>query len=304
METPNTLTETNRDGKILSEAARNMLLATVFFALMNVFVKRLEHIPAMEIVFFRCIVSLIACWFGLRNKNVDWLGTNRLLLTLRGTFGTLALFTFFLTIQNVPLASAVTLQYLSPIFTTVIAVFVLSEKIRPLHWLFYAISFVGVFFVKGFDTDFPVIYLFTGIVSAIFSGVAYNLVRSLKGREHPLVIVLHFQLVGVVVGFVFTIFQWQTPIGVDWIYLLATGILTQLGQVHLTKALQAEQIAKISILNYTGIIYALFFGWALFGEVYNRQTIIGIVLVVAGVVMSILYSRRRTNVEELEVTKS
>ncbi len=109
--------------KILSEAARNMLLATFFFALMNVFVKKLENIPAMEIVFFRCIVSLAACWFGLRKQRVDWLGTNRLLLTLRGTFGTLALFTFFLTIQNVPLASAVTLQYLSPIFTTVIALF-------------------------------------------------------------------------------------------------------------------------------------------------------------------------------------
>lgn len=298
------MTETNRDGKILSEAARNMLLATFFFALMNVFVKRLENIPAMEIVFFRCIVSLVACWFGLRNQKVDWLGTNRLLLTLRGTFGTLALFTFFLTIQNVPLASAVTLQYLSPIFTTVIAVFVLSEKIRPLHWLFYAVSFTGVFFVKGFDTDFPIVYLFTGIVSAIFSGVAYNLVRSLKGQEHPLVIVLHFQLVGIVVGFVFTVFQWRTPQGIDWIYLLATGILTQLGQVHLTKALQAEQIAKVSILNYTGIVYALIFGWFLFGEVYNWQTLIGILLVVLGVCLSILYSRReRVKPDELEVTK-
>jgi len=298
------LTETNRDGKILSEAARNMLMATFFFALMNVFVKRLENIPAMEIVFFRCLVSLAACWFGLRNQKVDWLGTNRLLLTLRGTFGTLALFTFFLTIQNVPLASAVTLQYLSPIFTTVIAVFVLSEKIRPLHWLFYGVSFAGVFFVKGFDTDFPVVYLFTGIVSAIFSGVAYNLVRSLKGREHPLVIVLHFQLVGIVVGFFFTVFQWETPQGVDWIYLLATGILTQAGQVHLTKALQGEQIAKISILNYTGIVYALLFGWALFGEVYNWQTLIGILLVVFGVCLSILYSRKqRIKPDEMEVTK-
>ena len=288
----------------LSEGARNMLLATFFFGLMNVFVKQLENIPAMEIVFFRCLVSLVACWFGLRSKKVDWLGNNRLLLTLRGTFGTLALFTFFLTIQNIPLASAVTLQYLSPIFTTAIAVFFLNEKIRPLHWLFYLISFAGVFFIKGFNSDFPLIFLFTGIVSAICSGAAYNLVRSLKGQEHPLVIVLHFQLVGIVVGFLFTVFQWTTPVGIEWIYLLATGILTQLGQVHLTKALQAEQVAKVSILNYTGIFYALFFGWFLFGEIYNLQTVAGILLVVAGVVMSILYSRRRTNVEELEITKT
>jgi len=298
------LTGDDSNQTILSEGARNMLLATFFFALMNVFVKLLENIPAMEIVFFRCIVSLVACWFGLRHQKVDWLGSNRLLLTLRGTFGTLALFTFFLTIQNVPLASAVTLQYLSPIFTTVIAVFLLSEKIRPLHWLFYAVSFAGVFFVKGFDTNFPTIYLFTGIISAVFSGVAYNLVRSLKGQEHPLVIVLHFQLVGIVVGFLFTIFQWQTPHGIDWIYLLATGVLTQLGQVHLTKALQAEQVAKVSILNYTGIVYALFFGWFLFGEIYNLQTVVGILLVVAGVVMSILYSRKqRIKPDEMEVTK-
>lgn len=290
--------------KFLSQAARDMLLAAFFFALMNVFVKQLENIPAMEIVFFRCVVSLLACWFGLRNQAVDWFGNNRLLLTLRGTFGTLALFSFFVTIQNVPLASAVTLQYLSPIFTTIIAVFVLNERIRPLHWLFYAISFAGVFFVKGFDADFPVIYLITGIASAIFSGVAYNLVRTLKGREHPLVIVLHFQLVGVAAGFLFTVFQWKTPRGVEWLYLLATGILTQLGQVHLTKALQGEQIAKISILNYTGIVYALVFGWLLFGEIYDLQTLVGIILVVAGVAASVLYSRRRTNAEELEATKS
>lgn len=281
-----------------------MLLSVTFFALMNVFVKYLSHLPAMEIVFFRCLVSLAACWLGLRGKNADWLGNNRLLLTLRGSFGTAALFMFFLTIQNVPLASAVTLQYLSPIFTTVIAIFLLGEKIRALHWLFYAVSFAGVFVIRGFDADFPAIYLATGIASAFCSGVAYNLVRRLKEKEHPLVIVLHFQIVGIIVGFFFTIFQWQTPQGVDWLFLLATGILTQLGQVHLTRALQAEEVAKVSILNYAGIVYALAFGWLLFGEIYTWRTLIGILMVVIGVCLSILYSRRkRIKGDELEVTK-
>lgn len=281
-----------------------MLLSVTFFALMNVFVKFLPHLPAMEIVFFRCVVSLVACWFGLRGSGAEWLGNNRLLLTLRGTFGTAALFMFFLTIQNVPLASAVTLQYLSPIFTTVIAIFLLGEKVRTLHWLFYAISFAGVFVIRGFDSGFPAIYLVTGIASAFFSGVAYNLVRRLKEQEHPLVIVLHFQIVGIIFGFFFTVFQWKMPQGWDWIYLLATGILTQLGQVHLTKALQAEEVAKVSILNYAGIFYALVFGWTLFGEIYTFQTLVGILMVVVGVCLSILYSRRqRIKANELEVTK-
>jgi drug/metabolite transporter (DMT)-like permease len=293
----------SQTNKLLSAGVRSMLYSTFAFALMNVFVKQLSHLPAMEIVFFRCLVSFAACVWGLRYTGENFLGNNHLMLVLRGTFGTIALYTFFLTIQNVPLANAVTIQYLSPIFTTIIAIFLLGEKVQRLQWFFYAVSFIGVLVIKGFDSNFPLGYFLTGIASAFFSGLAYNLVRSLKGSEHPLVIVLHFQIVGIIAGLAVTIFNWQTPHGLDWIYLILTGICTQIGQVNLTKALQAEKIAKVSILNYLGILYALIFGWALFGEIYNLHTLFGIVLVVAGVICSVLYSKRRTNAEELEVTR-
>ena len=271
-----------------------MLLATFFFAVMNVFVKQLASIPAMEIVFFRCLVSALICFFGIYRAKVDWRGNNNALLIARGTFGTIALFTFFLTVQNIPLASAVTIQYLSPIFTTFIAVFLLNEKVRTVQWFFYAISFLGVFVMKGFDNSVPTFFLVTGILSAFCSGVAYNLVRRLKEREHPLVVVLHFQLVGVVAGFVFTLFNWVTPAGIwEWFCLLMCGVLTQLGQIHLTKSLQAERVANVSILNYTGIIYALCFGVFIFGEIYTSQTILGILLVVLGVLLSVVYGKRR-----------
>lgn len=295
--------DSQTENNLLGAGARSMVYSTLAFALMNVFIKQLAHLPAMEVVFFRCFVSLAACWFGLRNTGANFLGNNRRLLVLRGTFGTIALYTFFLTVQNVPLASAVTIQYLSPIFTTIIAIFLLGERVRRFQWLFYAVSFAGVLVIKGFDRDFPVAYFVTGIASAFFSGMAYNLVRSLKGSEHPLVIVLHFQIVGVVAGFFVTLFDWKTPHAVDWLYLFLVGVLTQIGQVNLTKALQAEKIAKVSILNYLGIFYALAFGWFLFGEIYTLQTLIGITLVVAGVAASILYGKRGANVEELEVTR-
>ncbi|MCU0240035.1 MAG: DMT family transporter [Pyrinomonadaceae bacterium] len=279
-----------------------MLFSAFSFALMNVFVKQLSHIPAMEIVFFRCVVSAIACYIGLRGTNAILLGNNKLLLFLRGASGTIALYCFFLTIQNVPLASGVTLSYLSPIFTTIIAIFILSEKVKAIQWIFYAISFGGVFIIKGFDADFPTIYFITGILAAIFSGVAYNLVRSLKEKEHPLVIVLHFQIVGIIAGFIYVLFDWQTPQGMDWVYLIATGILTQLGQIHLTHALQAEKVAQVSIVNYTGIIYALIFGWLIFGEIYTIQTLLGIILVVTGVVLSVLFTRKQNSIENQDIT--
>jgi len=61
----------------------------------------------------------------------------------------------------------------------------------------------------------------------------------------------------------------------------------------LTKSLQAERIAHVSILNYTGMIYALIFGVFIFGEHYPAQTILGIVLVVLGVVLSVIFGQRK-----------
>jgi len=285
---------TSPETRIVSAAVVNMLLATGAFSVMNVFVKQLDRIPAMEIVFFRCLVSSAICFVGISRAGVDWKGNNNLLLIARGSFGTLALFTFFITLHNIPLATAVTIAYLSPIFTTLIGVFLLGEHVRPKQWMFYAIAFAGVLVIKGFDSSVPALYLFTGLVSAVGSGVAYNLVRRLKEREHPIVVVLHFQLVGVVAGFIVTLFTWVKPAnGWEWFCLLMCGLLTQIGQTWLTKSLQAERIAHVSILNYTGSIYALAFGVFIFGEHYPAQTILGIALVVIGVVLSVIYGQRK-----------
>ncbi len=279
---------------IISQGVAHMLLATFAFAVMNVFVKQLNRIPAMEIVFFRCLVSAAICFVGIARARADWKGNNNALLIARGTFGTVALFMFFVTVQNIPLATAVTIAYLSPIFTTLIGVFVLGEHVRKLQWLFYAIAFAGVLVIKGFDAAVPTTFLVTGIVSAVCAGVAYNLVRRLKEQEHPLVVVLHFQLVGVVAGFVFTVIYWVAPANAwEWFCLLMCGLLTQVGQTSLTKSLQSERLAHVSILNYTGLIYALAFGVFIFGEVYTMQTIVGIALVVLGVLLSVLYSKRK-----------
>lgn len=98
--------------RLISGAVANMLLATFAFAVMNVFVKQLDRIPAMEIVFFRCLVSAAICFVGIARAGADWKGNNNALLIARGSFGTLALFTFFITVQNIPLATAVTIDRL------------------------------------------------------------------------------------------------------------------------------------------------------------------------------------------------
>jgi drug/metabolite transporter (DMT)-like permease len=132
--------------------------------------------------------------------------------------------------------------------------------------------------------------------------MAYNLVRSLRGKEHPLTIVLHFQGIGMIVGFVCLFFEWKTPQGWDWFFLFLVGVFSQLGQIFLTNALQRERVAGVAIINYSGLIYALTIGWFVFGETQGIISLLGMLLVVTGVVMSVMYGRRQSRLAAIEAT--
>lgn len=273
-----------------------MLLSTFSFAIMNVLIKKVSNLPAMEIVFFRCFVSMLFCFYIIAQDKVDWKGSNRKLLLARGIFGTIAVYTFFVTLHNIPLGTAVTIQYLSPIFTTIIAIFLLKEKVKPLQWIFFLLSFTGVLVIKGFDSRISLTMLLIGIISALSSGFAYNMVRSLKEKEHTMVVVLHFQLIGTIVGLAFTLFNWQTPTAMELFYLIMIGVCTQVGQVQLTKALQQEKIANVTIFNYLGILYALGAGFVFFGEHYDGLALWGIALVIGGVLLNYFYQRNQNKI--------
>lgn len=284
---------------------RAMFLSTLAFSLANILVKQISHIPPMEVVFFRCLFASIFCFIGLYRAGADWKGSHRGLLLARGLFGTTALYFFFTTLQNIPLASAMTIQYLSPIFTSVIAIVLLGEKVRPFQWVFYAMAFSGVLLIEQFDARISPFYLALGIMSAFCSGVAYNLVRRMREQEHPLTVVLHFQLVGVVAGFISLFFSWTSPNGWDWFWLFMIGVFSQLGQIFLTNALQRERAAGVAIINYSGLIYAIAFGTLFFEEQIVPLTIVGMALVVGGVLLSVLYGKRKERMlAELDVTQA
>ena len=274
---------------LVSPGVRYMLFATLTFALMKVCVKAIPHIPAIEIIFFRAIISLvISIWFLQRQKVNVW-GNNKTILIARGVTGSIALITYFSLLHQIPLATAATLQYLAPIFTAILGIFIVKEKVRPWQWLFFAISFLGVLVVQGFDARISAIHLVMGIGTSFFMGLAYNFVRKLNTTEHPLVIILYFPLVLLPIGAVWSYFVWVQPKGWDWMVLLAVGILTQVAQFFMTKSYQTEEVSKVSILNYVGLIYALIFGYFIFDESFNLLTYIGMGLVIMGVLANVIY---------------
>ncbi|HLT05950.1 MAG TPA: DMT family transporter [Cyclobacteriaceae bacterium] len=268
-------------------SVRHMLLAGMFFAIMQVLVKFLPHIPAIEIVFFRSLFSLVASLWILKRNQVPVFGNNKKLLVMRGMAGSMGLILFFYTLQHIPLASAVTLQYLSPVFTALLGVVMVKERLKPQQYLFFAIAFGGVLVIEGFDPRISPLFLLIGIGAAFFSGLAYNIIRKLKNTEHPLVIVFYFPLLTLPIATLYCIFNWVQPKGWDWLLLLGVGIFTQAAQYYMTLAYQNAQLSKIASLNYIGILYALGFGFIFFNETFNLLTYFGMAMVLSGVILNI-----------------
>ncbi len=268
-----------------------MLLATFLFSCMNVLVKFVPHVPAVEIVFFRCVISLMMSYAVLKSQKIYLWGNNRRLLIARGLSGAIALVLYFVLLQQIPLATAVTLQFLSPIVTAFLGVLLLGERMRRWQWLFFMLSFGGMLVINGFDARISTVHLLMGLVAAVGSGLAYTIIRKLSQREHPLVIVLYFPLVTMPIVGLYSAFHWVMPQGWDWAVLLGIGTFTQFAQYFMTKAYQAEEVSKVANLKYLSIIYALSFGFIFFGETFNLMTYAGMALVITGVVLNVWYKQ-------------
>ena len=275
----------------ISLAAKYIIATTLFFALMNTGVKLIPYIPASEIVIFRALVTLIVVYILIRREGLNPWGNNKRLLIMRGLTGTVALLTYFYTLQNIPLASAVTILYLSPIFTIIIAGIMLREAARPFQWIFFIISFIGVLMIKGFDHRVSAFDLIIGITAAAFSGLAYNFIRKLKDYDHPLIVVFYFPMVTIPIVSIYAIPRWVMPNFIEFLILIGIGLSTTAAQYCMTKAYQLEKAANISNFNYLGIIYAILIGFLIFNESIGILGFLGMALIIFGVIMGSRFGR-------------
>ncbi|MFK7756433.1 MAG: DMT family transporter [Flavobacteriales bacterium] len=283
----------------MNKAIFHILVSILCFAIVNVFVKSLINlgIPAHELVLFRSLVSILFCIAVIRKLGIPFFGINKKWLLLRGVFGTIALVMFFLTIKDLPLAVATTIQYFSPIFTIIFAIYLNNQRVKPIQWLFFALAFSGIFIMKSEDFLDPekIIQwkpILLGLGSATLSGMAYNSIIKCKSTDHPITIVMYFPLVAIPLMTLWCLFDFVMPEGIQWLYILLMGCFTQIAQVYMTRALTSEKASIVTPYKYVGSIFAVSFGMIFFSEYLSYITLLGIIIVISGVLINTLYERK------------
>lgn len=270
-----------------STAIYYMIFSAIAFAIMNALAKYLNNFSAYQIVFFRSIGTLCFTIPLIVKYKIPFLGNNKKWLLLRGLAGVVSLTCFFQSLNYLPLGTAVSLRYIAPIFAAIFAAIFLKEKIKLIQWFLFLVAFTGVLIIKGFGAGVNSIGLILVIVSAIFLGLIFIVIRKIGDTENPVVIINYFMSIAFLFGGIMSINNWKNPNLLEWVLLLSLGIFGYAGQLYMTKAFQSYEANIIAPLKYLEVVFMIIIGAFWFGEIYNLWTLLGVFLILFGLIYNV-----------------
>lgn len=262
-----------------------MGLSALSFSLMAVCVKLGAGVmPEQQLILFRSVFIIAAVLPILVRRGVPLLGKNRPLLLLRGLMGYIAMSCYFWTIGMLPVADAMALQYMSPIFTILFATLFLGEKGGVRVVLAALLCMAGMLLVVKPSGEGSLLIGLVALAGAMLAGGAYTAVRALRTTDDPYTIVLYFPLVSLPFSLVATIKDWVPPNTLElWGLILGVCLFSYGGQVFLTKGLAHQEASKAILVNYVSVGLGVLFGILLFDSFPTLFSAAGIMLILVGV---------------------
>lgn len=272
-----------------------MIVASFFFASMGVCVKLASaKYSAAEIVFYRSFINLLFMLALMKVRGLSVRTPLWMLHVRRSGSGCFSLMLYFYAISMLPLASAVTLSYTSPLFLALYLAMLGKIRLRGGMAFALALGFVGVALLlrPTFHAD-QLFGGFIGLASGMIAGVAYFNVKELGERgELEERIVFYFALVSTVVAAIWMLFFEFHPIDPeDGMLLLAVGLFGTLAQLVMTRAYKRGNTLMSASLAYTTVIFASFFGAVFWQETLSAGAWSAIALIVASGVVATWFSR-------------
>jgi len=268
-----------------------MLAAGLCFALMGVCVKLgAPHFDTAEMVFWRSILSMSVTALLLTRAGLS-VRTSRLGMHVhRGVAGFVSLFMFFYSLTLLPVATAMTLNYTSPLFVALLFTWLARERLRRGLWLAVALGFVGaVLLLRPTITPEQVFPAAVGLGSGALSAIAYWNVRQLVRAQEPEErVVFYFATICAAGSLVWMLPHRWHAVTLDTAPILAgVGVFGTLGQLAMTRAYGKGPAIVTAALSYSGIVFSSVLGIALFADALPWIAWLGIALIVAAGIIAV-----------------
>ncbi len=277
-----------------------MFMSVCAFSLMDLVVKWSDSYPLGQVIFFRGFFGVLLYFLIMpreRIKNFYYTKRPGLHFT-RCIFGLIALLAIFTALRNLPLATVVSISFAAPIFTTILSIFLLSEKVGLFRWLAVVVGFIGIIIITepGF-TSLNIYFVYPVIFCLGMSYVAIT-IRQLSTSEPVWLISLYFSATITLASFFTIPYGWIMPDIKDLMLLMSIGILGGAANLWLSQSYKFSEVSLVTPLKYLALVFAIIFGYFIWNEVPSIKTLIGAFLVITS---SIIIFRREITLKK-EVT--
>lgn len=268
-----------------------MLVAALGFAIMGALVKvGAQKFSSGELVFYRSLFGLLAIWWYIYAKKLPLSTPVMFKQMSRAVVGFFSLVMFFYAIAHLPLATAVTLNYTSPLFLAVITPIFLHEKPKKTLFIALIIGFIGMtILLKPTFNREDWLAGSVGLMSGLGAAFAYMHVKQLgKVNEPDWRTVYYFTLISTVGAGMWMLFDsfhaldWQ-----DLPVLLGLGLSATIAQLAMTRAYRTGDTLVVAGLAYVTVVLASLFGVLWWSEHLSLSAWSAIALIILSGIISI-----------------
>ncbi|HLQ19765.1 MAG TPA: DMT family transporter [Tabrizicola sp.] len=265
-----------------------MLAAMAILPVIDVFAKKLGQagMPILIVVWARALFGgLMTLPFALQADGARAFRPAQPLRQLaRATLLFGATFLFFQSLKYLPIADALAIFFVNPLVVVVLSALLLRERVGPRRWGAVAVGFLGTLIIirPGLVEVNP------GTVYALGSGVAlgsyFVMTRAMAGVANAMVLNFQTSAIGAALMSLALPVLWIPPSPEQWLMLAALGVIATLGHVLITKAYKHAEASLLAPLAFTEIIMATVLGFAFFGDLPDRWTVLGVATLIASAI--------------------
>jgi len=253
------------------------LISIFFFSFMGVFIRKSsENIHIFEVIFFRNLLAcliIIPLMYGSGRTSFKMYRPG--LFVWRAIFVSLGMFAGFSALTLIPLAQATAISFTTPIFVTILAIFIFGEVIKFRRIAAILVGFIGMLIIVQPGVGMVSFGIVLAFIGAFFHSINLLIVKKLTAHETPNAIVVWMVIMLVPISFVPAIFVWEWPSALTWLYLWCLAICGTVGHSFFTRAYSLAEITSLQPFQFIKLPMIAFLAWMIFSEVPAYWTWLG-----------------------------
>ena len=211
---------------------------------------------------------------------------------LRSFLGLSATFTFWGALVFLSLVDCVAIVFISPLLVTALSVLFLGEKVGVHRWGAVIMGFIGVMIIIRPGMGIVHWAVILPLITALF-WANYQITTRILSRTDSALTTLFYTAAG---GLFFTTIavwlDWVTPTFKQWLIFACIGFLGTMGHYFLIKAFELAPASMLAPFNYTSLLWSILLGYVIFGDLPDKWTIAGVVIIILSGLYIIQRERR------------